>query len=153
MKVAATARRRERSFGWFGQGFEIFPKLGVLLGEQRLRDRELVADKKVLERIFMQNPDNMEGVADEGLKIEPVGATTQAVERLPRAVKPAEWLAWVREVGGRQPADGTDGLKLREMVELVQLADTLLGKGDLEHSNKDGQTVGKSSRPTRGGNV
>jgi hypothetical protein len=55
----------------------------------------------------------------------------------------AEWFAGFLEVRGPESTDGLNRFKLRELVELVQFADRLLGKGDLEHGGRAGESFCK----------
>ena len=49
------------------------------------------------------------------------------------AIKTAEGLTRICQIGWLQTADGLDGIHLCQLVELVELAHALFGKGDLVH--------------------
>lgn len=104
----------------------------MLLKQLLLGHRQLHPEKHILERVLVQDVMGVEGVILD-LEIETEIPRAQPVERLAAAGEAAQRLARVGEIRRADLADGLDRLHLRQLVEPVQLAHALFGKGYLIH--------------------
>ena len=105
----------------------------MLFNELFFRNRQLIAQKKIFERVLVENVENVNGVVFTRLEIETMFTRAKTVERLPGAVKTAEGLTRFFQIMGAKGRNRLDGEELHEFIELVELAHGLSGKGDLVH--------------------
>ena len=113
--------------------FEVFPKFGVLLGQLRFRNRKFVAQKKILQRVLVQDVEHVKRLLLPHFKVETKVTTPQAVKFLSGPGHFPQRFTRVLQVGRAQIAQRINGRELGEFIELIQLEHGLVGESDLEH--------------------
>jgi hypothetical protein len=97
----------------------------VLLDQLLLRNRQLIPQEKVLQRVLMKDVIHMQIIAPH-LKVEPEFSSSQSIKGPGSAPKVTQGFPGMSELRSFQAADRVNRLQLGVQVELVQLVHRLI---------------------------
>ena len=139
-KVGGSAKRRggrgsegEDGGGLLGERFEVFPEFGMLLDQLSLGDGQAVAEEEIFQRVVLEDVEHVKGALAVEFEIVAQFVAAQAKEGFAGAHEFAERFARMGELFRLEIAHGLDGGELGQRIELFEFAQSLGGKGYLEH--------------------